>query len=200
MALHSQSRISPFALGLFTFICLQAEATTMSANVALQTATIVAVHGPMVIPTQQELFERLQCYIETSIDIERKTQYQDHLARAEELKSELYGCLYSNGWNQDLMDLLDQYELPHQAFRAARERFGDSFTSLFNDHPNLVRTGKNGTLFLTRAGMSAWSHMQCEQLDTWVRDIVGSDKQHPRMDELKTALGFNPAPAMAKAA
>lgn len=172
----------------------------MSANVASQTATIVAVHGPMVIPTQQELFERLQRYIETSIDIERKTQYQNHLARAEELKSELYNCLYSNGWNQELMDLLDQCELPYQAFRAARERFGESFTSLFTDHPNLVRTTKSGTLLLTRDGMSAWSHMQCEQVDTWVRDIVGPDKQRPRLDELNTALGFNSVPAMAQAA
>jgi hypothetical protein len=100
-----------------------------------------------------------------SVDYEAiKISYHQRAQRLETLKAELYTCLCSIDWNQRFWDIVAKVELPHRAFHALQEEFGEEIISAFADHPSLVSHTAHGRLVLTRDAMSAWTRIQAEQV------------------------------------
>jgi hypothetical protein len=91
-----------------------------------------------------------------------KAEYETRAAYLQGLKIEILQCLCSIELGQELLDVLIAEELPHRAFAIASHQFGETFTSVFGDHPNLVRRDGEGRLRLTRDGLAAWVYFHAD--------------------------------------
>lgn len=126
---------------------------------------LILQQSPAIADEQSQCMGRAESSLTPSIDYEAiKASYYQHVKHVEELKAEIYLCLASIEWNQDLWDLISQEELPHRAFAQALFRFGDEFESAFADHSNLVVRDRRGRLRLTPDALSAWAYVQAEQI------------------------------------
>lgn len=150
--------VSPLALGLMMLVAQTSQYSDSSVE------TLSAAQS---VSTQRVDFSAI------------KNAYKQHVSLVEEMKTELYSRLYSNGWNQELMDFLtesEECELPHRAFAAAERKFGATFTSLFEGCSSLVVRNSRGSFRLTKGGASAWAHMHAELVDTLLRQEYASRK------------------------
>lgn len=96
--------------------------------------------------------------------IDPVVEYRKRQARLVQLKDEISECLAPIAEYTRLWRVIKKFELPRLALRMLQrdEEFGVSFQEAFADHSNLVYRNKNGKLYFTEEGLSAWVYFHAE--------------------------------------
>lgn len=99
-----------------------------------------------------------------SENIDPLVEYRARRAKLLELKDEISECLAPIADNVRLWRMIKKFEFPRLALRVLQrdEEFGASFQEAFANHPNLVYRNKNGKLYFTEDGLTAWVYFHAE--------------------------------------